>query len=628
MRQITKFIRKMAIFSSKYVIFSLLYSRLLLLLFRHKILKIKRKRPSSQTIYRHTRIAIFSFIPELNRSAFAWSLADKTIKTRMLVVILSFLAGFVLLSGRLVQVASNDFIQQRKLAQKNDGQRQDIIDRNGNLLAVNVPSASLFANPMKVVDPEAAVAKLKTIFPDIIEKKLLESLKSNLSFTWVKRDLSPKQQQDIFNLGMPGFEFENEQKRIYTYGNLLSHVIGYVSRDMEGQAGIERYLDDFNHNKMQLERGKMSALSADGKLQLTVDVRLQSILSEEMETAIKKFSAKGGAGMIIDPSNGEILAMVSKPDFDPHFPGEADEAALFNAITQGVYEMGSGIKALTMAIGLDSGKVNINDAYNLSYMRVSGFQVKDTHPLQGWRSVGEIFLKSSNIGVSQIVLEVGKQTLRAYLKKLKLLDKLDIELPELGRPLFQPYSRWTDLSLVTMSYGYGFSESPAHIMQAMMPVVNGGVLYPLTLLKREEASPIEGQRIFKEETSFRMRQLMRLAVKEGTAKKASVPGYYVGGKTGTAYKAVNGKYDKTKRLSSCVGIMPSTNPRFLIYVVYDDPKGIKETFGFAGGGWTAAPTIGKVFERIASLYGLKRLSPDDREVKDLQNVAYKVNNET
>lgn len=557
-------------------------------------------------------------------SLFAWDHSENSIKWRTVVLVAAFFIVYCAIALKLIMVASSVYVNMKSTYNKVDTARVDIVDRNGNLLAVNLPAASLFANPTKVLEPELAVEKLQKVFPDLNKKHLLEQLKSDKRFTWIKRDIMPKEQEMIHNLGMPGFEFEREQKRIYTYGNLFSHIIGYVGRDMEGLAGVEKHFDEF---LMGQEKAAKSGLSGRS-LQLSLDTRMQSILHEEIDLIVKKFGAKGAAGILVDPNNGEIIALVSKPDFDPHHPGLAKADNLFNIATQGVYEMGSGMKALTLAIGFDTKATSMRDAYDLTYMKVGKFRVKDYHTLTGWHTVPEIFLNSSNIGVSQIMLEIGRNNLRQYLKKLKLMDRLDIELPERARPLFQPYSMWSDISLVTMSYGYGISESPAHFMQAMIPLVNGGIMYPLTILKRDPVAKLTGERVFSTETSEAMRQVMRLVVSEGTGKKAEVEGYYVGGKTGTANKAVAGRYDSNKRISSFFGIIPASNPKYMLYVVVDEPKGIKETFGFAGGGWTAAPVVGKVFERMATLYGMKKPDEQSQEVQDLVNVEVRIKNET
>lgn len=557
------------------------------------------------------------------KSLFAWDLKDSAARFRIQIAIFAFSFIFLLIAVRLIVVASSEYVSYRKASDSGPVYRLDIMDRNNNLLAVNLPSASLYANPKKVIEPELAARQLHSVMPSLGFGEILHKLKSDKNFVWIKRDLTPQEYQKIYNLGLPGFEFEREQKRIYTYGNLLSHVIGYVGRDLKGLAGIEKYFEKFLTEQQEVEDRR----DFGNSLRLSIDVRVQNILSAEMDRTIKKFSAKGAAGIVVDPNNGEILALVSKPDFDPHYPGKASPERLFNMATQGVYEMGSGMKSLTMAIGFDTKAISIRDAYDLSYMRVSGFQVKDTHPMKGWQSVPQIFLKSSNIGVAQIMLEIGRDNLADYLRKLNMLDKLDIELPERGRPLFPPSSRWTDLSLVTMSYGYGLSASPLHFVQAMVPVVNGGILYPLTLLKRDEKKEAKGSRVFTEETSASMRKLMRLGISKGTGGKAEVKGYYAGGKTGTAEIAHAGKYDKNRRMSSFFGIIPATKPKYIVYVIYNEPKGIKETFGFAGGGWVAAPTAGVVFEKLAALYGMEKLDEDSPEVQEINNVEYKVQDE-
>jgi len=616
------FFRKKMLKLARYLIFCILVFRIFLLKIKHYSVKKVKRSCRNLTLSPKILNDRIKLNQNIFKQVFIWDLSENTIKIRLVLVIVGFLLVFSVLSIKLIFVASVNLITTSKFLGRDDMFRRDIVDRYGNLLAVNLPIASLYAKPKKIVDSEILAQKLVQVFPELEKRKILELLNINKNFVWIKRDISPKQQEDIYNLGIPGLEFEREQKRIYTYGNLLSHVVGYVGRDMEGLAGIEKFFD-----KMLTTQDEDN-YSGNSNLQLSIDVRVQNILAEEIDKTLKKFHAKGAAGIVVDPNNGEIIAMVSKPDFDPHYPGNALGDQLFNMVTQGVYEMGSGMKALTLAIGLDTGIVNMNDAYDLSYMKVGKFKVKDYHPVKGWHSIGQIFLHSSNIGVSQIMLEIGKNNLRNYLKKLKLLEKIEIELPERARPLFPPYSRWSDLSLVTMSYGYAISESPAHFIQAMMPLVNGGFLYPLTLLKRKENTAIVGEKIFKETTSKYMRQLMRLVVKEGTGKKAEVNGYYIGGKTGTAEKVIGGKYYKDKRISSFFGIMPATNPKYIIYIIFDEPQGIKETYNFAGGGWTAAPTVGAVLERIAVLYGMNKLDETDSDVQELTDIDYIIDGKT
>ncbi len=568
----------------------------------------------------------------LNKSIFSWNLNYYTAYLRTQIVIIGFLLVFVIIIVRLLfiaysgNVSNSGNVEINKSSKKlniSNIDRFDITDRNHNLLAVNLPGASLYANPRKIIDPNLAVEKLQTVFPKLDKKNILAKLKGNKNFVWIKRDITPQEHEKIHNLGMPGFDFEREQKRIYAYGSLLSHVIGYVGRDLNGLAGLEKYFDKFltsqEEQKMQEDQNPLS-----DSLNLSIDVRVQNILSEEIDKTMKKFSAKGAAGIIVDPNNGEIIALVSKPDFDPHYPGKASPEQLFNMATQGVYELGSGMKAITMAIGFDTGATSMQDAYDLTYMKVNGFQLKDTYPVKGWHSVPYIFLKSSNIGVTQIMFEIGSKKLVEYWQKLGLVDRAQIELPERARPLFPKEKDLTDLSLTTISYGYGISVSPLHFMQAMVPIINGGMMYPLTLLKQDDNQMPIGKRVLQEKTSIAMRKLMNLTVTKGTGSKAKINEYYVGGKTGTANIASGGKYDKTRRISSFFGIIPASDPKYMIYIVFNEPKGIKETFGFAGGGWTGAPTVGAVFKRMIALYGIDKPDESSKEVQELIDVKYKI----
>lgn len=557
----------------------------------------------------------------------AWEVGAKNAKIRLLVVTCCFALFFCGLSYRLIIVATNGYVKSNDFQLKRNNFRKEIVDRNGNLLAVNLPSSSLFANPQKVVDAKLCIEKLAKILPNFDKTKLLTELTSNKTFIWIKRDLLPKEHEAIFNLGLPGFDFEPEQKRIYTFSNLLAHVIGYVGRDFAGLAGLERAYDKFLTNS---ELDYNEAEQRKKPLILSIDVRLQNILHEEIDKTLKEFNAIGAVGIIANPNNGEILAMVSKPDFDPHHPSKAQPEQLFNMASLGIYEIGSVFKSLTMAVAFDTDAITMNDAYDLTYLKVQGFQISDYHPKPGWHSVEEIFLHSSNIGTSQIMFEVGKNNFKAYLKKLGLLDQLRIELPERGTPLFPSDKRWSDLTTATMSYGYGISISPLHFVRAMLPVVNGGILHDLTLIKKNEepnteiknisiTKPTFETRVFKETTSEHMNQLFRFVVKEGTGgKRADVKGYLVGGKTGTAEKLSSDghgkkRYLKNSRNSSFFGILPASNPQYVIYIMFDEPKGTKASFGFATAAWTAAPTVGRVFERLVSLYGIKALVSPEME---------------
>jgi cell division protein FtsI (penicillin-binding protein 3) len=293
-------------------------------------------------------------------------------------------------------------------------------------------------------------------------------------------------------------------------------------------------------------------------------------------------------------------------------PGNANKLQLFNRYSLGVYEFGSIMKVITLAMGLDSRKVNINDAYDLTAMQVSKFNIKDYHKEHGWHSVPEIFIHSSNIGMAQIMLETGKETLKHYIDALGMNKRLNIEIPEKGIPLIPRYESWTDLSLATMSYGYGMSISPLHFINATIPIVNGGIKYPLHFVKKND--DIIGEKVLSEDTSSWMKKLLRLTVTKGTGKKSDVKGYVVGAKTGTAQKREGKNYVKNKRDASFFAIFPSHDPKFVVLIMLDNPQPTKETFGFATAGWTAAPMAKSIISRIVTLYGLPQYDDSFDEI--------------
>jgi cell division protein FtsI (penicillin-binding protein 3) len=553
-------------------------------------------------------------------NAISWSHCSTSRTFRLIIVICCFSACFITICGRLVYLASTLHSDKHRYITSHQP-RKEIVDCNDNILAVNIPISSLFANPQHMVNPVQDLEKLKTVLPNIDSRKLLNELTTNKTFHWVKHDITPKEEQKINDLGIAGLYFEKEVKRIYTYGNLLSHTIGYVSRDNEGLAGIEQSYNDF------LSQNNSPNADIAKPLKLTIDIRVQTIVAEEVDKAMQQFNAVGGVGVVANVNTGEIIALVSKPDFDPHNVSKATTEQLFNRASLGVYDIGSVGKSLTFAIGLDTKTITLHDAYNLSKLRVANFNLKDLHPVQGWHSVGEAFLHSSNICTAQIALEVGRTKFQSYLKKLGLMDQLQIEIPERGTPLYPKNPHWSDLSLVTMSYGY-LPMSALHFMHAMLPTINGGYLYPLTLVKKDNEENVVGKRVLSESTSDAMRKLMRLVVTNGTGKKAEVAGYLVGGKTGTA-ELLDGKhYVKNKRRSAFFGIVPAIDPEYAVYVMLDQPKGTKETFGFAGGGWTATPTVGAIISRMVALYGMQPYDVDDPEIREKLHMDYQINADT
>jgi cell division protein FtsI (penicillin-binding protein 3) len=343
-------------------------------------------------------------------------------------------------------------------------------------------------------------------------------------------------------------------------------------------------------------------------LALSIDIRLQHILKEELSKSVEDFSAIGGAGVILDARTGEVLAMVSLPDFDPNEPGRASADTRFNRATLGVYEMGSVFKVFTTAMALDAGVTSLKGGYDASHpIKVARYTITDYHAKNRWLSVPEIFIYSSNIGSAKMALDVGPEGQRAFLKKLGMLSPVALELPELGDP--QGPAQWRELAAMTIAFGHGLSITPMHVAGGVATVVNGGLKVQPTLVKREE--PVEGTRLIKPETSEALRGLMRLVVERGTGKNADAPGYRVGGKTGTAEKAAVHGYKHSALISSFVGAFPMDAPRYVIFMAIDEPKPNKESHGYATGGWVAAPAVKRLVERMAPLVGIAPIEEED-----------------
>ena len=477
--------------------------------------------------------------------------------------------------------------------------RPDILDRNGQVLATDVKAPSLFAEPRKLIDVDEAVELLTAVLPDLDASELRERLSSKRGFVWLKREITPQQQREIHRLGIPGIGFLTENKRVYPNGPVVSHEIGHVNIDNQGIAGIEKWLDG-----QGLAALHMAGLATD-RLQrpvnLSLDLRVQFALREELVAAREKYKAIATAGVIADVNTGEIVALVSEPDYDPNNPREANDPTRINRLTTGVYEMGSTFKALTLAMALDSGRISLSSTFDARMpLRYGKFEINDFHAQKRVLSVPEIFTYSSNIGTARMALSLGIDYHKAFLKKLGQLDRLRTELPESAEPLTPKH--WGELNTVTIAFGHGLSVAPLQAVMGISALVNGGRLIPPTFLKRDQAEADKlAVRVIKPETAEKMRYLMRLNVEKGTATRADVTGYYVGGKTGTSDKVVGKVYSKTKVLTSFTAILPADKPRYLLLIMLDEPQGLPETKGFTTSGWNAVPVGAKVIERVAPL---------------------------
>jgi cell division protein FtsI (penicillin-binding protein 3) len=440
--------------------------------------------------------------------------------------------------------------------------------------------------------------------PDLDAKEVRDRLGNRKrGFAWLRREITPKQQQDIYKLGIPGIGFLNENKRIYPNGAEVAHLIGLVNVDNQGIAGIEKWLD--GNGLAALHAAGLATDRLQEPVQLSIDLRVQHAMRDELIAARDKFKAKAAAGVITDVRTGEILAMVSVPDFDPNNPKEASDPTRINRLTTGVYEMGSTFKALTLAMGLDSGKFNLNSMLDArASLRYGKFNISDYHAQKRVLSLPEVFTYSSNIGTAKIALGLGVEHHKWFLKKMGQLDRVTTEIPESAMPIVP--KRWGELNTITIAFGHGLSVAPLQATMAVGALMNGGFMIPPTFLKRtEQEAQALGKQVIKPETSLKMRYLMRLNAEKGSAKKVDIPGYYVGGKTGTAEKVINGRYSKTKLLATFMAVMPADQPRYLITILIDEPQGLPETHGFATSGWNAAPTTGKIIARVAPMLGLE-----------------------
>tara|TARA_B100000676_G_scaffold313535_1_gene396580 strand:+ start:72980 stop:74698 length:1719 start_codon:yes stop_codon:yes gene_type:complete len=517
-------------------------------------------------------------------------------RSRLLITGALFSAAFLVVSARLVGVTM--FVEKSQPQYSRSVSkpafvtgRANIVDRNGNLLATSLKTASLYANPRVMLDAREAVNKLANVLPELDRRALHAKLTQDRSFIWVRRHLTPRQKYEVNRLGIPGLDFRDEERRVYPSAALVSHILGHTDIDNRGLAGIERHFD----RKLQSDKSPLN---------LSIDIRVQHAMRQELATAVREFHGIGAAGIVMDVRNGEVISMVSLPDFDPNLPADIQSDTRFNRATLGVYEMGSTFKIFNTAMALDSGIVTIRDGYDATKpIKVSRFIIRDFHAKRRWLSVPEIFMYSSNIGSVKMALEVGVTRQRAFLQKIGILHPSPVEISEIGAPLIP--GRWREINAMTISFGHGLSVSPMQLVAGVGAMVNGGIYHAPTFLKKPSGSKNKGRRVISAKTSDRIRRLLRLVVAKGTGSKAAAEGFLVGGKTGTAEKVVGRRYKKKALMSSFVGAFPMNAPRYIVFAMIDEPTGTEKTFGYATGGWVAAPVVGKVISRIGPILGVK-----------------------
>ncbi len=536
-------------------------------------------------------------------------------KTRIVLVAFVFFAVYSAIAARLTTLAiasANNVEVAAKIAEnKLMIARPDLVDRNGDVLAKDLNTYSLHANPQKITYPEEALDKLATVLPDLDRKKLLRRLRGKGKFVWIKRELTPSQRAQVFDLGIPGLQFDRETRRFYPGGPMASHLVGHVDIDNQGIAGFEKFVDD--HWLDDLRAVGFGSNERMEPVALSIDMRVQHVVRDELKKAMKKYRAIAAIGMIMDANTGEVVAMSSLPDYDPNNFQKTFSKGALNRATAGVFEMGSTFKAITTAMALDSGKVSMHDRFDArNPIKHGGFKIRDFHAKRRVLSVPEVFIYSSNIGTAKMAQAVGTDAHKEFLERLGLLAPAAHELPEIGKPLSPKV--WKKLSSMTISYGHGLSVTPLQTLSAASALINGGKLIPPTFRPRsvEEANEI-GTRVVSEETSHNMRYLFRLNVEKGSGRRAEVEGYAVGGKTGTAEKVIDGRYSSKKKLNSFLSAFPINDPRYVMLVMIDEPKPLEGEHS-ATAGLNAAPTTAAIIRRVATTLGVSPRLPDEASV--------------
>lgn len=559
------------------------------------------------------RRGIFSIIPHPFGAKMALQEALELARNRILLTVLAIFVGFGVIGTRMTNIAMQNsdealYTRSAKAGFKSD--RADIIDRNGEILATSVLTSSLFADARVVIDPEQSAEKLLTVLPYLKKKDVLRRLQSKKAFIWLARHLTPKQKAEVLKLGIPGLDFRRDYRRIYPYGALTSHVTGFTGIDGNGLYGIEKQLD-------------REIRTSDEPIQMSMDIRLQHILVDELHQSVEKFDAIGACGLILDIKTGEVLAMASLPDYDPNHPVNVNDPSMFNRVTLGVYEQGSIFKIFNTTIALETKVVNLDSKFDATQpLQVGKFKVTDYRGKNTWLSTEEIFLYSSNIGSAKMALLFGGEKQKAFFNKLGFFKSKRLELPEIGAPLYPTI--WKEANTITASYGYGVAVTPLHVASAVGGIVNDGYLIEPTLLKRD-GIPSDVRQVVSANTSQAIRGLMRKMVVEGSGGKAKVAGVHIGGKSGTTnYRKSQGRgYQKKDVRTAFVGVFPKS-PRYVVYVMLEKPNATKETYGFNAAGWNAAPLCGSVVKRIAPLLGLTpEMDVQEAKPNDVKVVSFR-----
>lgn len=549
-------------------------------------------------------------------------------ETRLLLLGVVFILGFSTVAGRMALVSASVPVEPRGAGgtEAIHAQRADIVDRNGLVLATNIVTASLYAQPRDLIDPEGAAEKLAAIFPDLDAGRLAAQLTDGRRFLWIKRTISPEQRQRVHDIGEPGLLFGPRETRLYPNGAVAAHVLGGASFGREGvdaaevvgTAGVERVFDARLRDPAEVAE----------PLRLSIDLRVQTALEDVLAEGMAELRAKGAVGILMEAKTGQVTALASLPDFDPNnrpalpTKGDPADSPLFNRAAQGRYELGSTFKPLTVAMGLEAGLVSPQTMIDTKGpMKWGRFTIRDFHNYGPRLTVEDVLVNSSNIGAAHIGLMVGAERQKAFFRRIGMMDPSPVELTEAARTAPLLPKQWSDLSTITISYGHGMAVTPLHLAAAYASLVNGGLRVKPSIVAGE-APPTEADRVVSERTSRQIRTMLRQVVVRGTAEKADVAGYDVGGKTGTADKPnAWGGYARDKTIATFASFFPADDPEYVLVVCLDEPTSVINHTAFRTAGLTAAPVLAHAIRRIAPVLGLRPDVPPEAQAPLLYTLA-------
>ena len=523
-------------------------------------------------------------------------------RTRVMMTMAVFFGIYATIGGRLVYLGFQDPVPSGAPESRVTAARPDIVDRNGEVLATDIKTASLFAEPRHIVDADEAIERLSTVLPEIDYEQTYNKLKSGAGFVWLQRQLTPRQQAEIMQLGIPGVGFRTETRRFYPAGSTTAYIVGLTNIDNQGISGLEKYID--GQGLADLQQSGLALPKDLAPVRLSVDLRVQHIVHDEITAAMERYKAIAAGAVVLNAKTGEVVAMASVPDFDPNNPILAQDKDRLNRMSAGLYEMGSTMKSFTTAMALDSGKATLTSTFDATRPITIGRQtIRDFHGKGRVLTLPEVFIYSSNIGSAREADIVGIEGHREFLHRLGILERMQTELPEVARPV-EP-KVWKKVHSITIAFGHGMTTTPLQTAVGAAALMNGGYLMNPTFLTRGvEEAMADARRVVNEKTSADMRYLYRLNAEKGSGRRAEVPGYRVGGKTGTAEKVVNGRYVSGKRFNAFLAAFPMDDPQYIVLSVIDEPQPEKPGMG-ATAGLNAAPIVANIIRRSAAMLGVE-----------------------